>query len=193
MAVGFTDEQKTNISAKLLTVGSDLAGSVGFKNMTIAQITKAAGIATGTFYHFYKSKEEFAVALMRDIEEKSFSMLLTRMMNSENITLEEFLKCYRDLFRPENNFLLRLKLNDWVWLKTHISDGSYFENKGDLERIKGIIPYITGVRKNFDLGVVINLIKSVYAIYQNRESFFEGSLDTTVDLIFETLYNYVKE
>ena len=68
MAVGFTDEQKTNIRAKLLTVGSDLAGSVGFKNMTVAQIAKAAGIATGTFYHFYKSKEEFAVALMRDIE-----------------------------------------------------------------------------------------------------------------------------
>ncbi len=49
MAVGFTDEQKTNIRAKLLTVGSDLAGSVGFKNMTVAQIAKAAGNANGTF------------------------------------------------------------------------------------------------------------------------------------------------
>lgn len=193
MAVGFTDEQKTDIRTKLLAVGSDLAGSVGFKDMTVAQIAKAAGIATGTFYHFYKSKEAFAVALMRDIEEKSFSMLVTRMSNRQNITVEEFLKCYRDYFRPENNFLLRLKLTDWVWLKTHISDGSYFENKADLERIKCMLPYITGVRKGFDLGAVINLIKSVYAIYQNRASFFEGSLEITVDLVFETLYNYVKE
>ena len=193
MAVGFTDEQKQDIAAKLLQAGSDLAGSVGFKEMTVAQVAKKAGIATGTFYHFYRSKEEFAVALINDMEERSFDALKSRIANGECIPVEEFLKYYREFFRPQNNFLLRLKLADWVWLKTHISDGPYFENKADTERLDAVIPYIKGIRRDFDKGAVVNLIKGIYAVYQNRETFFEKSLDTTVDLIFETINNYVRE
>lgn len=193
MAVAFTQEQKDEIQGKLIEAGFELSTTIGFKKMTIAKITEAAGVAVGSFYLFYDSKESFAKALIADTEEKSMDFLMAYLVNSDTIDIKEFLDLFRDCFRPENNFLLKIKLDDWVWLKTHIHDENHFERIGDSERFERVLPYVSGIRKDIDPGIVINFIKSIYAIYQNRETFFEESLQGNVDLIFDTIYRYMKE
>lgn len=44
--------------ADILKCGRDLFGSKGFKDTSIAEITKMAGMATGTFYNYYPSKDK---------------------------------------------------------------------------------------------------------------------------------------
>ena len=61
-----------------------------------------------------------------------------------------------------------------------------------MDRFEKVMPYINGIRKDIDPGIVINFIKSIYAIYQNRETFFEESLQGNVDLIFDTIYRYME-
>ncbi|MBQ9686563.1 MAG: TetR/AcrR family transcriptional regulator [Oscillospiraceae bacterium] len=193
MAVAFTQEQREEIRGKLIEAGFHLSSTIGFKRMSIAKVAGAAGIAAGSFYLFFDSKESFAKALIAEMETRSMAKLKDLIANTGAVSVEEFLNWYRDYFRPENNFLLTLNLGDWVWLKTHITDGSYFEQSRDMEKIRELLPVITGIRKDFDLGVVVNFIKSIYASYQNRETFFEDSLQENVDLIFETIYRYVRE
>ena len=193
MAVAFTQEQRDEIQGKLIEAGFELSSTIGFKKMTISKITEAAGVAVGSFYIFYDSKESFAKALIQETEEQSMRKLMAKLAADGTIELRELLDLYRDCFRPENNFLLRIKLDDWVWLKTHITDDSYFERSGDADRLYKILPHIKGIRKDINPGVVINFIKSIYAIYQNRETFFEESLQENVDLIFDTIYRYIRE
>ena len=193
MAVAFTQEQKDEIQGKLIEAGLELSGAIGFKRMTISRITKAAGVAVGSFYIFYDSKESFAKALIAETEERLMRSLMPKLTTDGTIKIKVFLDLYRDCFRPENNFLLRIKLEDWVWLKTHLAGDVFFKRDGDTERFNKILPDISGVRKDMDPGIVINFIKSIYAIYQNRETFFEESLERNVDLIFDTIYRYMKE
>lgn len=193
MAIAFTQEQRDEIQGKLIEAGFELSSTIGFKKMTISKITEAAGVAVGSFYIFYDSKESFAKALIQETEDRSMRKLMAKLAADGTIELREFLYLYRDCFRPENNFLLRIKLDDWVWLKTHITDDSYFERSGDADRLYKILPHIKGIRKDINPGVVINFIKSIYAIYQNRETFFEESLQENVDLIFDTIYRYIRE
>ena len=193
MAVGFTTEQRDEIQGKLIEAGFELSSTIGFKKMTIAKITEAAGVAVGSFYLFYDSKESFAKALIAEVEDRSMRGLMARLTGDGTIEVKEFLDLYRDCFRPENNFLLEIKLEDWVWLKTHITDGTYFGRDQDAQRIEKILPCISGIRKDIDPGIVVNFIKSIYAIYQNRETFFEESLQGNVDLIFDTIYRYIRE
>ena len=61
------------------------------------------------------------------------------------------------------------------------------------EKVKFMLPRLKGVREDIDPGVVVNFIKSIYALYQNRDTLFEDSLQTNVDLIFDTLYRYMKK
>ena len=171
MAVAFTQELKDEIKEKLIKAGFELSTAIGFKKMTIARITEAAGVAVGSFYLFYDSKESFAKALINETEERVMNRLLIQLEKSGTIALKKFLDLFRDCYRPENNFLLKIRLEDWVWLKTHIADEAHFGRSGDSERFEKILPYISGVRKDIDPGIVINFIMSIYAIYQNREKY----------------------
>ena len=44
--------------AELFRCGKELFGSKGFKDTNIADITRMAGVAVGTFYNYYPSKEK---------------------------------------------------------------------------------------------------------------------------------------
>ena len=127
MAVAFTQEQKDEIQGKLIEAGLELSGAIGFKRMTISRITKAAGVAVGSFYIFYDSKESFAKALIAETEERLMRSLMPKLTTDGTIEIKVFLDLYRDCFRPENNFLLRIKLEDWVWFKTHLAGDAFFE------------------------------------------------------------------
>ena len=192
MAIPFTQEQKDEIHGKLIEAGFELSGTIGFKKMTIAKITEAAGVAVGTFYIFYDSKESFVLALIKEAEKEAELKMATAFSKDGTIPLKKFLNTFRENFRPETNFLLKISLDDWVWLKSHLTDTTYFNTSSDLQKIEYLLPKIKGVREGIDPGVVVNFIKSIYALYQNRETLFEESLETNVDLIFDSIYRYLK-
>ena len=64
MPANFTEEQRKVIRNSLLTIGYDLIREVGLKKMKVSLIAERAEIATGTFYHFFESKETYAKTLL---------------------------------------------------------------------------------------------------------------------------------
>ena len=44
--------------AEIMKCGRELFSSKGFKDTNVAEITKMAGMATGTFYNYYSSKDK---------------------------------------------------------------------------------------------------------------------------------------
>lgn len=192
MAIAFTHEQKDEIQEKLIEAGFELSTSIGFKKMTVATVAKSAGVAVGSFYIFFDSKENFVLALIKEAEKEAELRMATVFEKDGTIPLKKFLSVFRENFRPETNFLLKISLDDWVWLKSHLTDTTYFNTSSDRQKIEYLLPRIKGVREDIDPGVVVNFIKSIYALYQNRETLFEESLETNVDLIFDSIYRYLK-
>lgn len=192
MAIAFTQEQKDEIQEKLIEAGFELSTSIGFKKMTVATVAKSAGVAVGSFYIFFDSKENFVLALIKEAEKEAELRMATVFEKDGTITLKKFLSVFRENFRPETNFLLKISLDDWVWLKSHLTDTTYFNTSSDRQKIEYLLPRIKGVREDIDPGVVVNFIKSIYALYQNRETLFEESLETNVDFIFDSIYRYLK-
>ncbi|MCR5633987.1 MAG: TetR/AcrR family transcriptional regulator, partial [Lachnospiraceae bacterium] len=60
----FTEEEKVQIKLIMLETGFPLLKKYGMTHTTISKITEAAGIAKGTFYHFWKNKEEYLADLI---------------------------------------------------------------------------------------------------------------------------------
>lgn len=67
--------------AEILRCGKELFSIKGFKDTNIAEITKMAGIATGTFYNYYPSKDKLFMEIY--IEENI--NLKKRIMDSINL------------------------------------------------------------------------------------------------------------
>jgi AcrR family transcriptional regulator len=77
----FSDKEKERIYEKLCSEGEKLFVQHGLRKVTVDELSQAAGIAKGTFYHFYESKEH----LFMDINVKIQFKLWERM----NVVLEE--------------------------------------------------------------------------------------------------------
>jgi len=70
--------------AELFSCGKELFGKKGFKDTGIADITKMAGFAVGTFYNYYPSKEKLFMEIY--IEENK--TLKKKIMEAININDE---------------------------------------------------------------------------------------------------------
>ena len=64
MAKAFTEEERIKIKEKILEAALDLFHDKGTKALSIAELTKRAGIAQGTFYNFWKDKDALIIELI---------------------------------------------------------------------------------------------------------------------------------
>ncbi|MFC7443067.1 TetR/AcrR family transcriptional regulator [Laceyella putida] len=90
MGKKFTEREKEQIRLQLLEIGKNMFGIFGLKKTSIASLTKAVGIAQGTFYLFFSSKEELYFEILGMEEEQVRQSLLTDYLTSPAFTKEEF-------------------------------------------------------------------------------------------------------
>ena len=74
--------------AELFRCGKELFGSKGFKDTSVADITKMAGFAVGTFYNYYSSKEKlFMEIYIEENEALKRKLMVAVNPNDEPIQL----------------------------------------------------------------------------------------------------------
>ncbi len=103
----FTKKENEIIRNILLKKGRELFSSYGLKKTSITELTKAAGIAQGSFYNFFDSKEELYFEILEEEEAKSEKYLenIVKSSNSAQEAIEQIIKATFDLF--DNNKILR--------------------------------------------------------------------------------------
>lgn len=193
MPANFTQEEKDTIRMALLNTGFALCRESGVKGMTVAELTQRCGIAKGTFYHFFDSKEEFVAALFSEYGRRQKISFMRLLNGRKAMPLDEMIAWYRASFTPEENFLMCFRTEDFVWLKAHMRKYGHFCPEQDAKGAEQFLQLIEGVRPDFDRKVVVNFIKGIYSMTENRDSFFEDAIKINIDLIFKTIYEYMKE
>ena len=190
MPANFTEEQRDSIRERLIAIGYDLIREVGLKRMKVSLIAERAEIATGTFYHFFDSKEAYVEALI-DAQERAWQEeLFAGVGSGGKLTLEQAVRCFRESFREENNILMQLTLDDWVWMKTHRTKEGLFARSHDEREAMQYLSGIEGIRPDLDIRIIINFFKTIYSMAQNRDTFIPEVFETNIDMIFDCMYRY---
>ncbi len=78
----FTDKEKNFYKQKMIDEATKLFSTLGYKKTGIDDITAAAGVAKGTFYNIFSSKEDILFAVLEE-QEKFRDRLLDELMTSE--------------------------------------------------------------------------------------------------------------
>lgn len=74
--------------SELFKCGKELFSTKGFKDTNIADITKMAGVAVGTFYNYYPSKEKLFMEIFQEENVKLMKTLTASIdMNDEPIRI----------------------------------------------------------------------------------------------------------
>src|SRR6188768_2172083 len=70
-AMRVTAEAKEATRRKILDTAQDLFRTAGYDATTTRDIARAAGIATGTLFNYFPTKESIVVALVMDAQSRS--------------------------------------------------------------------------------------------------------------------------
>jgi AcrR family transcriptional regulator len=87
----FSQEQRGQLQKKLMEEGRKVFSEFGLKKTRIEDITRRVGIAKGTFYSFFPSKEALLLAAMDELEAEA-QPLFKKILEDENENPKQRLK-----------------------------------------------------------------------------------------------------
>lgn len=121
---------------RIYTAAIDLMDRKGFDNITIAEISKKAGVSVGAFYHYFKSKNDILAEIFQKADEY-FSILVASGLKKKSIPdrIVEYFDHYakfnettgvettQQLFNPKIKFFIKKSRPMLTLLKDLISEG----------------------------------------------------------------------
>jgi AcrR family transcriptional regulator len=195
MPKGFNELEKQSISESLLNEGRRLFSTYGLKKTSIKDITSAVGIAQGSFYIFYSSKEE----LYFDILEQEEQTIKEQFLNVKIDKAKNPKKALKDLLLHvmkliDNNALIRQLYvdNNMVAIlrklpKERLEDHLNKDSDAILPLIQkwqldGVI-----IQKNPE--VIAGLFRSLFLLTLHKEEIGIAVFDQTLELFIDLIVN----
>lgn len=199
MAKHFSEKEQVLIKRNLLGVGKELFEKYGIKATSVDKIVERVGIAKGSFYNFYNSKESLIYNIILEIEQK---MHIEEMNNLNAFLTEmEFTKALNLTIRKSLNYLkeepLLMIINDPQLICTILSKITESErNRGDYQNQIRILDFIeVGEKQGYSLTIKKSAFNSIllsfFTMYVNQNMIGEDSeealnviMKATLDTIF---------
>ncbi|WP_042220817.1 TetR/AcrR family transcriptional regulator [Oceanobacillus manasiensis] len=185
----FGQKEKEWIQQDLLTKGRDLFVKRGLKKTSISDITKAVGIAQGSFYNFYESKEVLYLEILEQEEGKIREQLVLPFFQSDTFTRESFKSFLMEAFSTmeSNEFIRQLfdegimeslfrKLPEEKVAKLASSDVDFFTPLiGKLQSEGAII--------DKEPEVITQLLRMVFLLFLQKKQIGEKRFAEAMDLL----------
>ena len=188
----FTDEQRDELRTVMLEAGFPLIKEYGVTHTTISKITDAAGIAKGTFYHFWKNKEEYLAELIRYHRHKMLPRFVDEdvLSGRRKLGKEDVRKFFRLLVDPENSIYAHMTLEDESKLMQKTSDFAPDEAKESSIAVR-LLNALEGVRPDVDLLLLANMTKILVITAEAREELHESAYERTIDSLIEGIIDLI--
>lgn len=184
----FTEQERETIRKKLLDAGINELSYNRYRNIAIDKIASEAGIAKGTFYNFFSSKEAFFYEIMHLIKERNRDELKA-LLHSETPSRTEIVNClYQrytriktvyDYFTPDEMKLIIRKLPD-----------------GDVANDS--VEFAQLLCEHFDLSgnemkakVIVNMCNILAMAASNREMLHASAYEETINVFCNALADYI--
>lgn len=191
MPIAFTYEEMKRIRNDLVFAGIRLSRELGLQKMSVEKLTEAVGIAKGSFYLFFSSKEDFILEIARYTGEETQKLLISRLNGRSRMSAHEFIGFFNEYLHSELDVMSRLTVNDFLWLRKHIKKQALFNPDIQMKTAEQWLSLIDDVRDGVDVGTFVNLIKSIYAIREHRDTMVKGSIESSIQVMLRAIEIYI--
>lgn len=183
----FSDEDRESIRNNLLENGKAMLERKSYKDISVAEIAEESGIAKGTFYNFFGSKEEFFYEVMLLIRDNNRNELLKAAEAPSREVLYKILykrytttKTVYDYFTPEEMKIIFRRLPG----KMQEAD------ENSVELAQKLISACTD-SKNVKAEVVVNLMNIAASASADREFLIEKQYRETISVLANAIADYI--
>ena len=187
----FDEAGRERLRIQMLENGFELIKRFGLKKTSISDITKASGIATGTFYNFFKTKEEFVYQIILQKREQSKAEF-TALLDAEGMLDRSGFRTFlHTIFFAENNIFEYLSQDEVTMLYARWPE-NYMKDSGQgRENTQWILDHVAGKKPDCDWKVFANFCKAVSIIRYGKGNLYGEAYQEMMRQIIETILNYV--
>lgn len=88
---------KTETIDNILEIGTDLILKNGYNNVGLNKILQTANIPKGSFYYYFKSKEDFGIQVIKFYSENSLTFLKSYLTDTSKSPKERIITFFEDM------------------------------------------------------------------------------------------------
>lgn len=187
----FSERDKGELYERMIAEGCRLVREKGIRSLRVEDVTRAVGIAKGTFYSFFPSKERFIYAMMTEGRQDLMDLLTQLHGERGAVGRKEMRTWLQAMWRSERNVYRIVTLEDYEWLMAHLEPEASFDPAKDMRVMEAIAELLEGVRPDCDWRVFANLQKALALALLGRANLHPDALERTVDAIIEAMLDEV--
>lgn len=188
----FSDEEIKLIQEKLMQKGKELFGIHGLKKTNISDLTKAVGIAQGSFYKFFDSKESLFMAILA--EEENFRDEHVKNLIKEDLSLYNLIKKLLTIsFQQvdDNPIFQRLYDDNTYELLMRKLPEEHIQEHRKLDE-NALIPLIEdlqekGLSSNIDIETFTGLLRAIFLLSLHKKEIGYDIFPKVLTLLIEVI------
>ena len=194
MPLIFSPDEREKIRQELLDQGERMMLEAGITKMNLEKLASSAGIAKGTFYNFFKTKQHFILAIIRRYQARR-AQALSEEVKSKNgsLSLNEAINMYLSVYDPKTNPFFSMRDRDLDWIAEKIPAQELFDPEMDLRCVGMIISCVKGLKKDVDLRIVSNFSRMVMFTLMQQDNVHREVLGENIKMLIDLLENYLVE
>ena len=189
MATAFNDNEKEFIKEKLKEVAYDCLLKYGVKKTTVDQIVQMTGIAKGSFYKFYDSKEILFFTVLEEYQKSIIDELINKFKEEEDIGVDKFTQLIYGLYQKvRQSFIMNIiKNNEFEYLMRKLPK-DLIANHHSLDDIlaKNIFSHIK-IKEGVNIDVVTASLRAIFMSMMHIEEIGEEYIEEVLKLLIKGL------
>jgi len=189
MATAFKDNEKEFIKEKLKEVAYDCLLKYGVKKTTVDQIVQMTGIAKGSFYKFYDSKEILFFTVLEEYQKSIIDELINKFKEEEDIGVDKFTQLIYGLYQKvRQSFIMNIiKNNEFEYLMRKLPK-DLIANHHSLDDIlaKNIFLHIK-IKEGVNIDVVTASLRAIFMSMMHIEEIGEEYIEEVLKLLIKGL------
>lgn len=189
MPRALTEQEKCRQCEKLLEKGKNIILTHGVKKVSVDEITKAAGMAKGSFYHHFETKEEYLFRLIWYIHEQLFTQA-EQMINNQKDLQADTRSFLINLFNmPELAFFIK-NHHDIDELVASMPGEAESVNQKETDMFEKLLALAGIDTERVKPGVVNNYLHTLF-IMMGSDLMVKKDLQETFDHMIDSLVSYI--
>jgi AcrR family transcriptional regulator len=184
-----TEQEKCRQCEKLLEKGMAVVMSQGVKKVSVDDITRAAGMAKGSFYQHFESKEKYMYALIQEIHERMFERVANLIQNKSDI-MSDVRGFLMNLWSMPEMLFFTQNHDEIIDIFDSLPDCRLRSAKQMEEEMYGRLLTLAGIdTKRVKPGVVHNFLHLPCLL--ESSCMIEEDVPKTIELLMDALVSYI--
>lgn len=174
-----------------MDIGLEQLEQKGYKEVKVEEIAKATGIAKGTFYHFFPSKEQFFYEIIIRIRDYNRTEIYNLFAEGKQPSYQELLDYFTKRYIVNKTVYHYFSMEELNVIFRKLTDKADLTKTESNDFAAEVFSQLKKGKNDYQIEVVVNMMNVMASFSANRKLIANDYYDETIQLMAKALTDYI--